>query len=88
MHDNFDPGMLMLLNASLQYVILFCELGEMVTRHYDKVDQILLSCKWYKFPIEIQRILVIAIQNIQQPVVIVGYGNIVCRRETFKKVIV
>lgn len=77
---------LFLMVWSFVFVSLFCELGEMTLERYEKVDQQLFNCKWYKFPIEIQRMLVIVIANSQQPVTICGYGNIVCTRDALKKV--
>lgn len=72
--------------SSIVYVLLLCELGEMVSNAYEKVDQQLFNCNWYQFPTEMQRMLVTAIANIQQPVTIRGYGNIICNRDTLKKV--
>lgn len=71
---------------SFVFVSLFCELGEMISEEYEEIDQRLFECNWHKFPIEMQRMFVIATVNFQQPVYIRGYGDILCTRETLKKV--
>lgn len=77
---------LFLMVWSVVFVSLFCELGEMISKQYDEVDQQLFECNWYKFPVEIQRMLIIFTANTQQPVRILGYGNVLCTRDTLKKV--
>lgn len=71
---------------SFLFVTLLCELGEMITSEYDKVDKLLLTSKWYEFPIKMQRMLVMMTVNAQKSVSIRVYGNIVCKRTTLKKV--
>lgn len=77
---------LFLMVASIAFVVLFCELGEMLSKAYDQIDQQLFNCNWYKFPNEIRRMLLVVIANVQQPVTICGYGNILCGRDTLKRV--
>ena len=64
----------------------FCELGEMVTKLFDKFNVRLYQCDWYLFPIEVQRMLVVFMSDTQQPVFVHASGNIQCIRENFKKV--
>lgn len=64
-----------------------CNLGEMLTKHFEMFDDALGQCDWYLFSIEIQRMLVIIMSNSQRPAILTGYGNIQCTRETFKKVL-
>lgn len=63
-----------------------CEFGEFVMNQFGKFNDQLCQCNWYLLPIEIQRILVIAMLNTQQPVIIRGIANAMCTREVFKKV--
>lgn len=77
---------ILLMLISFVFVSLFCELGELISEQYEKVDLQLFECKWYRFPIQIQRELVIVIANVQQPVYIYGYGNVLCTRDTLKEV--
>lgn len=69
------------------FVLIFCELGEMVTSQFDAFNDALERCNWYSFPIEIQQMMIIVLANAQQPITIRAFGNIICTRETFKKVI-
>lgn len=68
------------------FVLIFCELGEMVSSEFDAFNGSVEQCKWYSFPIEMQRMVVIFMANAQQPSYIRAFGNISCTRETFKKV--
>lgn len=49
--------------------------------------EIQCQCDWYSFPIDIQRMHIIVMVNTQQPVAILGYGNVECTLETLKKAI-
>lgn len=71
---------------SFVQIFLFCELGENLTSQFDKLNGIIFECEWYTFPIGIQKSLPIIMMGIRLPVVISGYGNIRCTRETFHKV--
>lgn len=68
-------------------ISIICLLGEMVANQFDIFDENFSLCDWYTFPIEIQRMLVIAMTNIQQPVTIRGYANTECTRDALKRVI-
>lgn len=50
------------------------------------LNDAILQCDWYTFPIEIQQNLPIIIMGTRKPVVICGYGNILCTREAFQNV--
>lgn len=59
----------------------------MVTNRFDLFDNELYQCDWYELPLEVQQLLVILMANTQKPATIRGYGNVVCSRKTFQKVI-
>lgn len=67
-------------------IFFFCELGEMVTNQFNQFSDVLGQSSWYLFPIELQRMLVTAIVNAQEPVIIRGFGNTMCTRDAFKLV--
>lgn len=71
---------------SFVQIFLFCELGEILTSQYDKLNGIIFECEWYKFPIGTQKTLPIITMGFRIPVVISGYGNIRCTRRTFHNV--
>lgn len=61
------------------------EFGGMVTKQFDAFDEQLCQSNWYLYPNGMQRLLLIFILDAQQPVLIRGYGTIVCTREFFEK---
>lgn len=63
-----------------------CECGETVTSQFEMFNDELNLCKWYVFPTEMQKMLIIAMANAQQPTILRGFGNTLCIRESFKKV--
>lgn len=67
-------------------VFVFCESSEYIARQFDDVD-IYMLWDWYTYPTVIQRIFPIVQIDTQKPVVLQGFGNISCTRETFKRVI-
>lgn len=77
---------LFLMFWSFVIIFVICEFGELVTNQFDMFNMKLDQCKWYKFPIKMQRIFVIVTVNAQQPVIIQGFANVVCARQTFKSV--
>lgn len=68
-------------------IYFFCELGHMVSNHFDKFNIELGQCHWYSFPKNFQRIFITLMINAQEPVIIQGFGNTVCTRDAFKAVI-
>lgn len=52
----------------------------------DEIRNEIMRCKWYKFPMAIQKILPIILNGTEEEVGINGYGNIQCSREAFKNV--
>lgn len=67
-------------------IFFFCILGEMVTNQFEMFNDELSQCNWYVLPFELQKIMIIVIVNAQRETVIRGFGNILCTRQTFKKV--
>lgn len=65
---------------------MYAEFGNSVTDEFEKFNDELCRCKWYLWPIEMQKSMIIFIVGTQEPVLIRGFCNIVCIRETFKKV--
>lgn len=72
--------------SALILIFYLCESGEMVTNQYKVLDFGLYQCDWYSFPIRMQRSLVVFMSYTQQPVMIQGFANVRCIRDTFKKV--
>lgn len=70
------------------FIILscYCECGERVTEQFHLYNDKLNRCKWYRFPLDVQRILLIFMGDAQQPAYIRGYANILCTRNSLKEV--
>lgn len=81
--------MMILKTFGKHFVVSFfqvCELGERTTAGFDSFNDTFFQCEWYLFPIELQQMLLIMIANAQQPVIIKGFANTLCARESFAKV--
>lgn len=76
-----------MVNWSFLATFFLCECGERVMNQFDEFHDEIYQCNWYSFPIEIQKMLVIAMSISQQPAIIQGFGNLLCTRDTFKRVI-
>lgn len=71
---------------SFAFTLFFCEFGERVTSEFDELNDIMNQLDWYTFPIEVQQTLPIIIAAAQDPVIMRGFGNIECVRQSFKQV--
>lgn len=67
-------------------IFIHCETGQRVTSAFDDFTEVMGQCNWYLFSTETQKMLVIFLANSQQPTTVHGFGNIVCERESMKKV--
>lgn len=72
---------------SFGLVFLYCEMGQQIAVHFDKVDETILEMDWYLFPIKTQRMLPTILMVTQEPVQLQGFGNVPATRATFKGVI-
>lgn len=77
---------LLLTVWSFMLISIVCESGERVTEQFSKYNDTLNQCNWYLLPVDIQQMLLIFIADVQQPIHIRGYGNIICTRDSFKQV--
>lgn len=68
-------------------IFLGSELGERLTGRFFKIDNEIFNGVWYLFPINIQKMIPILINNTQQSIYLRGFGNISSSRQTFKEVI-
>lgn len=71
---------------SFAQIFLFCEASQIVSNCFDDVD-FYNQCDWYRFSPRVQlAIPMIIVNTTQHSVVIKAFGNILCTRETFKRV--
>lgn len=63
-----------------------CELGQQFTNTFDRFTDDFDQLDWYLFPVKIQRILPIVINNVQKAVSFECFGIISGSRDQFRKV--
>lgn len=65
---------------------VYCEISECMSSTFDGLYDEFKQFEFYLLPADLQRSMVIIINTMQQPIIIHGFGNVPCSRETFKKV--
>ena len=70
----------------VEFIFMICEPGERMSNEFDVFGEELGRCNWYLLSPEMQRIYLIFLLDTQQPVNMKSYGNVLCTRDTFKKV--
>lgn len=75
-----------LLFWALALLFNACGFGQKLTDQFELLEYELYKRKWYLFPIELQRTFVFAMMNVQEVVVVLGFGNIEITHETSRKV--
>lgn len=68
------------------YIFITCEPGMMLTAEFEKIGNELCRCNWYLLPADLQRMLIIFVLDMQNPIKISSYANITCERDTAKLV--
>lgn len=63
-----------------------CEVGHRVNIGFIECNDMIDKLKWYRFPVNVQRMLPIIINYAQQPVELTCFGSAALNRETFKYV--
>lgn len=77
---------LVLVSVSLLILLFPCEFGEWMAGRFDAFNDDITQWKWYLFSIELQRMYLILLAQTQQPGIICSFGNIPCKRDSFKRV--
>lgn len=63
-----------------------CELGDRLSSAFSVISDLIDQFKWYRFPIEVQRMLPIILITTQRPIAIECFGSILCVRAALKSV--
>lgn len=58
----------------------------MATSFFEKMSDSLYECNWHELPIEMQKPLILMIQNTQKPIYFSGFEVILLKLETFCEV--
>lgn len=69
------------------FFIQVCELGERLTDKFSLFGITIYQWNWNYFPVEVQKMLIIVLADLHEPVIVRGFANTLCARESFKKVI-
>lgn len=77
---------LLMVFWSFAFIFFYCELGQSVTNQFNHFDDALCQCKWYLCSVDLQQMLLTFMSDTQQPMLLRGYANIVCARDSFKNV--
>ena len=86
------PNMTILASASFEgfwafaFIVFFCEFGHHVHNSFDDLNAAIDQLNWFRFPLKIQKMLPIIMTGCQHPKSIKGYGDVLCIRDTSKKV--
>lgn len=90
MSHRFNIGLIPILFMSFwsfSLIYLACEFGEQMTTHFENLEETYCQCHWYLFSLEMQRMFIAVLANVQQPIVVRSFGtNTPCTRAIFKKV--
>lgn len=90
MHHADDVAVLLVAAVEIMYafgnLFISCELGQRVNLAFDECNEMVNQFDWYRFTMEIQRMLPTILNYTQQPVDIKCFGSATCDRETFKYV--
>lgn len=62
---------------------LYCYFGQLATESYANVGQRLFESDWQRLPVNLQKYLLLMIQNMQKPLCYKGFGVIVLDLQTF-----
>lgn len=72
------------ISCSLAFIFLVCNLGHRIGKAFDQIDSTISKLQWFKFSIEINRMLPILIIGAQQPVELHVFGSASCTYENFQ----
>lgn len=68
------------------FIVFFCEFGHHVLNAFDDLNAAIDQFDWFRFPIQSRKMLPMIMMGCQKTSSIKGYGDILCIRETLRKV--
>lgn len=71
---------------SFALIFLFCNFGEKISGQFTKLNDVIYQCNWYLCPLKIQQMFPMILTATQNVPTMTSFGNVVCSRESFKKV--
>lgn len=77
---------LLLVFWSFGFTFIICEIPQRISFGFEEICDSFYQLNWYRFPDELNKLLVTFILSLQKPIVFECFGSIDCSRESFKKV--
>lgn len=68
------------------FILFICEPSQTMANQFEMFENELTDCEWYALSIEMQKLYMIFLTDTQNAIEISTYGNIICNRDTCKKV--
>lgn len=75
-----------LLMLITSYLFLLSEPGQRMTNQFERFGDEISKCDWYCLPVGLQKVYLIFLSDTQNSIEMTSYGNIICARDTAKKV--
>lgn len=72
--------------GSVGFVFVCCEFGHKLSYAFEEIDHVITQLDWYKFPLQLEKLLPILVVCAQQPADLRVFGSVSCAREDFKTV--
>lgn len=71
----------------IQQVLAFCYVGHLATSKCETINARIYQNMWYKYPVELQKHIILMMMRSQKPYIFRGYSYLVCSLPAFKEVI-
>lgn len=77
---------LIALTVILSNIFTLCFFGDSVTHKFDELNDCIYASLWYKYPLDVQKSMILVLARTQQPFFFAGYFISSCSLERFKDV--
>lgn len=90
--SHYEDNLIVLLESlfygfwALTLIFAVCECCQRYVNTFSDINDTFVQLRWYLYPIEIRRLLILMILNAQYPIDIAFFGSMTCCREQFRKV--
>lgn len=68
------------------YLFLYFYFGQLTTSNFDELSGYMFGSNWKNLPVNLQKYLILMIENTSEPIRYDGFGIIILNLETFTKV--
>lgn len=86
-HFDFDvSSALSTVSVGMTNLLVYCYFGKMTTDSYRKMSDCVFEMNWPELPNQLQKFIILMIENMQRPLYYHGFGIVNLDLETFAKV--